>query len=170
MNNIILIRKDKPSFQIQIIAYFTEILGIILIIGSEWMWWKILIGVILLILGLMVITLKSEQYYNYDNNSLILKWRNIFFNKNQTEKLPEIDHLAIIRVKTTKNLNYKSITVQESGFMCNLNLIYKESEKRYRKLCTLEKEEAFRLAKELSEKINKPILDNSTPDKKWIKK
>ncbi len=168
MENVVLIRKDKPSNQVMIISFFIQLFGIILISSSEWIWWKVLIGSILLFFGLIVFALKSELYFDCDNNSLIVKWKSFFLSKSTIEKLPEIKYLAIVRVKTTKNLNYKSITAHESGYMCNLNLIYKESKERFRKLCSVDKETAFRLAKELSEKTDKPILDNSTPDKKWI--
>ena len=170
MENVILIRKDKPSNQVMIISFFIQLLGIVLISSSEWIWWQMLIGTILLFIGLIVFALKSELHFDYESNSLIVKWKSFFFSKKSIEKLPEINYLAIVRVKTRKNLNYKSITVQESGFMCNLNLIYKESKERFRKLCTVDREKAYHLAKELSEKLNMPILDNSTPDKQWINK
>ena len=170
MENTILIRKDKPSNQVMLIAFFIQLLGIVLISSSEWIWWQILIGAILLFIGLIVLGLKSELHFDYENNNLIVKWKSFSFSRKSLEKLPEINHLAIVSVKTRKNLNYKSITVQENSFMCNLNLIYTESKERYRKLCTVDREKAFLLAKELSEKLNKPILDNSKPDKQWINK
>jgi len=170
MENKILIRKDRPSNQVMIISFFIQLFGIIMISTSDLIWWKILIGAILLFIGLIVFSLKSEQYFDCDTNSLIIKWKSFFLSKSKMEKLPEINYLAIVRVKTTKNLNYKSISVQEGGYMCNLNLIYKESKQRYRRLCTVDKDTVFHLAKELSEKMNKPILDNSTPNKQWINK
>lgn len=170
MDNLVLIKRDKPAFQVIVVGFFVQFFGIILISSSELLWWKMLTGMILLIIGLAIIALRSELYFDCCNNSLIVKWKSLSFSKSQIEKLPEIDHLAIVRIKTTKNLNYKSITIQESGFMCNLNLVYKEPKERFRKLCTVENKEAFQLAKELSEKMDKPILDNSTPDKKWINK
>ena len=170
MENTVLIRKDKPSTQILIISFFIQLFGIILISSSDWIWWQILIGTVLLFSGLTVIALKSKMLYDSKSNSLIVKWKSFMFSKSQKVSLPEIDHIAIVRVNTSRDLNLRSIAYHESGFKYNLNFIFKNSKERFRKLGTMNKKEAFRLANELSEKINKPILDNSTPEKKWINK
>lgn len=170
MENTILIRKDKPAFQVMIISFFINLIGILLIANSGWNWLQLLIGTIILFIGVTVLALKSELLYDTESNSLTIKWKSLFFTKSQKEKLPEIDYVSIVRVKTSRNLHYKSITLQENGYKCNLNLIFKNSKERFRKLCTVDKEKALLLAENLSEKINKPILDSSTPEKKWINK
>lgn len=169
MEKTILIRKDKPAFQVLIISFFVNLIGIFLIASSDWNWLQLLIGAFLLFIGLTVLALKTETLYDCESNSLTVKWKSLIFSKSQNETLPEIDYVAIVRVKTSRNRHYKSITLHESGFKCNLNLIFKNSNERFRKLCTVDKEEALRIAKEIATGLNKPILDNSTAEKKWIK-
>jgi hypothetical protein len=164
----ILIRKDKPAFQILILFLFVMLAGIVVISSSLWVWWQFVVGIILLVFGSLVITLKSEMYFDAIENSLEITWKALGLSKSQQEKLPEINYIAVVRVKTSKELNIRSISYNDEGYKCNLNLIFKDSKVRYRKLCTVEKEEAFILAKKIAEKINKSILDHTTPDKKWI--
>ena len=169
-NNVnILIRKDKPAFQISVLSFFAQLAGIAIISSSSFIWWQIAIGIMLLIVGLFGILLKSELFFIPQKNTLEIRWQSLGLRKTQEENLPKIHYIAIVRVKTSKLLNIKSLSYNDESYKCNLNFIFQESKTHYKKLCTVDKEIAFVLAKRIAKQINKPILDYTSKDKKWIK-
>ena len=167
---LILISKDNTPIQLLFIGFFVQLIGIILIAGSGFLWWKLLLGALIIIAGLFLISLKSETYFDIDANALRGIWKGFFWSNTQQEILPEIDYIAIVRIKTSKKQHYKSISRDEETFKFQVNLIYLKSYKRYKKLISTSKEKAFDLAKSLSKVLEKPILDQSTSQKKWVNK
>jgi len=168
MKNLILIRKENQIFPVIAVAIIAMIAGIYMITSLSM--WQMILGIIFLLTGPVIIFTHSDFYYNPETNALNIKRKMLIFKSEINDKLPDTNYIAIVNVKASQNLYAASISSQTKELLCQVNLIHQNSKKRFTKLLTTKKEEALKLALEISEKINKPVLDKTTGEKKWLNK
>lgn len=166
METLIFIRKEKQVFQMIIIVLVAMIIGVFLILSGEWL--QILIGIPLLISGPFIIGTQSDICYNPKTNQIITKRKILIFVNETKEILPEVQYIAVVNLSTSQTLNVASISTQITEKTCQVNFIHKNSKKKFTKLFTAPKEHALKSALEISEKINKPVLDNRNGKKVWF--
>lgn len=168
-DNRIFIKKERPASHILVLAALIVLAGGWMVIRSNWIIWQLLIGMGFMFLGLSLLFLKTQIYFIPQENSLITYWKTLFAGRKQVEKLPEIAYIAVVQVKILRQMNYKSISYADKEKKCNLNLIYQNSPKRFKKIHTLEKENALQLAKEIAQSLNIPVLDGTGVQKQWLR-
>lgn len=165
--DIIFIKKEKQPLPFIILSVLFIISGIYLIIDSSDII-QIISGVLLIITSAVFLSSKTDLFYKPDINALVIKRRFLFKVFEKLESLPEIHYIALVKVRTSQNLNVLVLSTQIKGVATNLNFVFKNSTLRFLKLSSGNKNDMLKKAKELSEKLQVPILDSTTNEKIWI--
>jgi hypothetical protein len=167
MKNLIFIKKEQQAAPLIMLVSIAGIAGVFLAFAAVDTS-QTIIGILMAIFSALLITVKTEIYLDTDNNSILAKRTVLFIKKEKRTPLPEIQYIAVLKVKTSQNLNVASITTSVSDVTFNINLIFKDPKQRFFKLHSAQKESALKLALEISEKIHKPVLDNTAGEKRWL--
>ncbi len=88
-------------------------------------------------------------------------------------QLPEVDYVAVVRVRLSQlkfrpsEITFKQV---EGGFdfAYNVNLIFKNSPKRFLKIYTSDANDGLKIGMELAKDFNTQLYDCTTSNKKWI--
>ncbi len=167
---LIHIKTDRPAFQMQVLAACFIIIGVVSIATAHGAIVSLVIGAVLIIAGILTIAVHTDLYLDTAPSLLVTCWKSLFFKHQTIQKLPEIQHVAVVRVHTHRTLNLRSISSFQEGIQYNVNLIFGNEPKRYKTLLTAEREEALALAMEIAEALQKPLLEHTTQEKHWLLK
>ncbi|MCF8331694.1 MAG: hypothetical protein K9H84_04505 [Bacteroidales bacterium] len=165
----ILIEKEKLSYLIIAIVVILFYWGLNLILGSPEIWWRVVIGSLMIISGIMALTLRTKTYLDYEKGLLLKETRSFYYNHIKEEKLPDMHYLTICPIIATQRMNYYSISSISEEVKCHLNLVFKEGARpRYKTLIRLKKVKAMALAHEISNNTGLPVLDSTSGKPDWV--
>ncbi|MBN2164715.1 MAG: hypothetical protein JW717_00395 [Marinilabiliaceae bacterium] len=170
MNKLITLRNKKSKSSLPHIL----IVGGGLLIFIESIAFRIT-GVIILLLGAIALFSQSGCILDLENKKFryYIKTFGMYFGK--WEFLPDISYIAIVRVRMSRiKFRPSEVSFRQSDdsfdIAYDVNLILKNSQKRYQKIFNGNLSEAKTLAFQLAKDIDVKIYDSSTSIKKWIEK
>jgi hypothetical protein len=152
---------NKKPLIIIITGYLLSCLGIIMLAMGGLFVAAILIGI-----GINLLHLEGCEI-NLDNNTF-RKAKSLFGYKfGKWNPLPKIEYISVFKTKENKRINGVSSTTVVSENIVLVNLFYLGN-KNITAYKSIDKEEAFKVAKKLALKLNIKILDVTEREQKWI--
>jgi len=140
-------------------------LAIILIVGGTIsIFAKNWYSIPLIIIGGLVLSI----FFGFEINTETMEMRNYFqimgFKTGKWKSIKKVKYIAIVKIKTTRNVGILTIAGTESNTYHRINLILEN--KKIISLHSGEQDEIMKIAQNISEKLNLKIYDASS--KKWI--
>ena len=131
-------------------------------------------GIVVLLAGVFALFSKTGYEVDVPNHRYRDYTRLGFFRFGGWRPLPEVDYIAIVRVKLSQlafgpsELTFRQDSGKSSlAFQVNL-ILKKEERNRVIKLYTGNLDNAMQYTTELARLFQKPIYDCRTDDKKWL--
>ena len=81
--------------------------------------------------------------------------------------LPEIEYISVFKTKESQRINVISVSATVTSDIILLNLFY-SGNKKITAYKTIDKDDAFKVAKHLSLALDAAILDATDREKKWL--
>lgn len=132
-----------------------------------------ILGFIVLLLGVFALYARTGFIIDFDQKRYRRYIRFFFLQFGSWEFLPEINYIAIVRVRmSTLKFRPSEVSFRQTDdsfdIAYDVNLIFSNSNKRFQKVFNGELNEAMQLTTDLAKKMNLKIYDCSTSQKKWV--
>ena len=130
-------------------------------------------GSIVLLFGVFAILSKTGIFLDFEQHRYRQYIRFLNLDMGKWESLPEINYIAIVRVRMSR-LKFRPSEVSfrqvDDSFNVayDVNLIFSNSTRRYQKVFNGDLKDAKGLTVSLAKKLNLKIYDSSTSIKKWV--